>query len=137
MQVTGTKEAFTAMLLERGVYKRLGVDTSTVSNWKKYLEQGNSISLDKMEEMLIKAGATVAQEKVWKMPTESDFIYTDEADFIQAVKFIRPGKNISVNLEEVDENKIFAAIRDRASKIKCEINEDESSPSVMTYKFTK
>ena len=65
MQVTGTKEAFAQMISERGVYKKLGVDVTTVSNWKIYLKKGKSISLDKMEEMLIKAGATVAQDKVW------------------------------------------------------------------------
>lgn len=67
MQIESTRAAFEAMLQERGVYKRLGVDTSTVANWKIYLKQGKSISLDKMEEMLIKAGATVAQEKVWSI----------------------------------------------------------------------
>ena len=65
MQIEGTRLAFATMLQERGVYKRLGVDTSTVANWKIYLKQGKSISLDKMEEMLIRAGATVAQDKVW------------------------------------------------------------------------
>lgn len=65
MQIEGTKEAFAKMISERGISHRLGVDKRTVAGWKIYLKQGKSISLDKMEEMLIKAGATVAQEKVW------------------------------------------------------------------------
>lgn len=67
MEVKGTKEAFVQMLSERGVYKKLGVDRSTVANWKTYLKEGRSISLDKMEEMLLKYGASVVQEKVWKV----------------------------------------------------------------------
>jgi hypothetical protein len=67
MQIEGTRQAFEAMLQERGIYKRLGVDTSTVANWKTYLRQGKSISLDKMEEMLIKAGAIMLQEKIWSL----------------------------------------------------------------------
>lgn len=67
MQVEGTKKAFELMIHERGVYKKLGVERSTVSSWKAYLRAGNSISLDKMEEMLIKSGADVVQEKVWDL----------------------------------------------------------------------
>jgi transposase len=67
MVVTGTREAFIALINERGIYKRLGVSISTVSTWKIYLRSGKSISLDKMEEMLLKAGASVVQEKVWEV----------------------------------------------------------------------
>jgi hypothetical protein len=67
MVVTGTREAFIKLISERGIYKRLGVKVSTVSSWKLYLKQGKSISLDKMEEMLLKAGAIVVQEKVWEV----------------------------------------------------------------------
>lgn len=67
MQVEGTRAAFEHLISERGVYKRLGVDRSTVAGWKIYLRDGKSISLDKMEEMLLKAGAKVVQEKVWKI----------------------------------------------------------------------
>lgn len=65
MQIEGTRQAFEKLISERGVYKRLGVERSTVSTWKIYLREGKSISLDKMEEVLIKSGATVTQEKVW------------------------------------------------------------------------
>jgi hypothetical protein len=67
MQIEGTKQAFEALIQERGVYKKLEVDRRTVAGWKIYLREGKSISLDKMEEMLIKAGAAVVQEKVWML----------------------------------------------------------------------
>ena len=62
MEVTGTKRAFLQMIKERGVYKKLGVSMPTVSNWKR---NPNRVTLDKMEEMLLKYGATVIQEKIW------------------------------------------------------------------------
>ena len=70
MEVVGTKEAFLKMLSVRGVYKTLGVDRSTVSNWK--LAIAGKIdrlppTIDKMEEMLQKHGATVVSEKTWKL----------------------------------------------------------------------
>jgi transposase len=67
MEVTGTRQAFEALLQERGIYKRLGVSIAVVSNWKAYVKAGKSISIDKMEEILERAGATVVQEKVWKI----------------------------------------------------------------------
>lgn len=67
MQIGGTREAFEALISQRGIYKLLGVQRSTVANWKVYLKEGKSISLDKMEEMLVKAGAIVIQGKVWKL----------------------------------------------------------------------
>lgn len=70
-KITGTKEAFLTMLQETAVYKKLGVSHSTVSNWKRSLEGVGTQApptLDKMEEMLLRYGATVAREKEWKMP---------------------------------------------------------------------
>ena len=65
MLVEGTRQAFEALINERGIHKKLGVGRSTVSMWKMYLMINRHITLDKMEEMLIKSGATVAQDKVW------------------------------------------------------------------------
>jgi len=67
MEVKGTREAFSLIIEEKNVYLKLGVTRATVSTYKQYLREGKSISLDKMEEMLTKYGATVAQEKVWKI----------------------------------------------------------------------
>jgi len=67
--ITGTKEAFLKMLSERGVYKKLDVNRTTVSNWKRALSgEGRYIpTIDKMEEMLLKYGAKIEQEKVWSL----------------------------------------------------------------------
>lgn len=69
MKVTGTKEAFTAILKERGVYQKLGVSRATVSNWKRSLDGigAQPPTIDKMEEMLLRYGATVVREKVWEV----------------------------------------------------------------------
>lgn len=70
-KVTGTQQAFMKLLETRGIYNTLGVDRSTVSNWKRALrgEDDKYIpSMDKMEEVLFRAGATVVKEKVWKLP---------------------------------------------------------------------
>lgn len=67
MQVSGTKEAFEVMLKERGVYKKLNIDRSTVSNYRAYLKAGTHISMDKMEQMLLKYGATIVKEKIWNL----------------------------------------------------------------------
>lgn len=64
-KITGTRKAFYRLISQRGIYKKLDVDRATVSNWKRYLSTGKTVSLDKMEEMLLKAGAKVVSEKVW------------------------------------------------------------------------
>lgn len=70
MTIESTPQAFITLLNERGIYKKLGVDRSTVSNWKRALtghDRRNMPSLDKMEEMLSKYGAKVVSEKVWQI----------------------------------------------------------------------
>lgn len=71
MTKTGTIEAFKALLDKRGIYATLEVDRSRVSNWKKYFSGkpgGEKPSIERMEELLAKAGAEVVQEKIWKLP---------------------------------------------------------------------
>lgn len=62
------------VLQERGVYKKLGITVSTVSNLRRAMEREDSRipSLDKMEEMLANFGATILQEKVWELPDIGD-----------------------------------------------------------------
>ena len=70
MNIESTRQAFITLIRERGVYKKLGVDRSTVSNWKRALaglDHRNLPSLDKMEEMLNRYGAKVINEKVWQV----------------------------------------------------------------------
>jgi hypothetical protein len=70
MTIESTPQAFMVLLNERGIYKKLGVDRSTVSNWKRALagqDCRNMPSLDKMEEMLSRYGAKVVSEKIWQI----------------------------------------------------------------------
>ncbi len=65
-----TKEAFIKMISNRGVYKTLGVDRSTVSVWKLSIAgkiDRQPPTTDKMEEMLLRYGATIVTEKIWKL----------------------------------------------------------------------
>jgi transposase len=66
-KITGTKEAFLELISQRGIYKRLDVSRSTVAGWKRRLAEGELLSLDKMEEILTKAGAKVVHEKIWEI----------------------------------------------------------------------
>lgn len=71
MKVTGTREAFRKLLDIPAVNKSLGVSRGTVANWKRAMEgvgDREPPTLDKMEEMLLKYGASVHMEKVWVMP---------------------------------------------------------------------
>jgi len=70
MTIKSTPSAFAALISERGIYRKLGVDRSTVSNWKRALagqDHRNMPSLDKMEAILKKCGAKVINEKVWQI----------------------------------------------------------------------
>ena len=69
MKVKRTRAVFGQFLEIKGTHQYLGVSAPTVSNWKRYLARGEQISLDKMEEMLLRFGAEVKQEKVWTVPS--------------------------------------------------------------------
>ena len=72
MLLTGTTKAFEVMLGQKDIEKRLEVDAGIVNKWKARIAVGKRISTDKMEEMLVKGGATVHQEKIWNLVKESD-----------------------------------------------------------------
>ncbi len=65
VKITGTREAFSQMITEKNVYRKLGVERTTVSNWKAYIKENKKISIDKMEEMLKKYGAVELSPPVW------------------------------------------------------------------------
>lgn len=138
MQVEGTKEAFITLLNERGIYKRLGVERSTVSSWKIRMNSGEGISLDKMEEMLLKAGATVVSEKVWEVDTESRQNRQDNmADFYEELSNIKVGDKIVIEASSnIDVSLAVNAIFNHADKIKASISRDGIDPrSTVTYIF--
>lgn len=60
-----TREAFEQLTKQRGWYKELGIPEGTASALKNHYKTGK-ISLDKMEEILEKAGFKVVQEKLWE-----------------------------------------------------------------------
>lgn len=73
MDINGTQKAFLHILEERGVFKKLDVSRSTVSVWKTAIKSNagrNFPSLDLMEKLLEKYGATVVQEKIWNIKDE-------------------------------------------------------------------
>jgi len=136
MEVSGTRKAFEAMLEERGVFHKLGVDKSTVSNWKIYLKQGKSISLDKMEEMLFRYGAQIETEVVWKLPKPSSAVFDNERDFNLALRYMRPGKSISVDFEEVKNTiKVENWVKKFAQDFNWKVYEDRTAWPVVTYSY--
>jgi predicted RNase H-like HicB family nuclease len=64
-KILTTKDAFRVLLSERGIYKKLEVDRSTVANWKRYAHNGHLLSIDKMEEVLRKGGWQPTNQSAW------------------------------------------------------------------------
>jgi len=62
-----TKEAFKTLCLNKAKCLEIGMKDNTRLAYISYLKVSRYISLDKMEEWLIKAGLTVKQEKLWKI----------------------------------------------------------------------
>lgn len=54
------------MINESGIHHKLEISDSTARTLRKRFNDGTSISLDKMEELLEKAGYSVKQEKLWE-----------------------------------------------------------------------
>lgn len=61
-----TKEAFRKVIEDKAILDKIGINDSTGRSIRKRFNDGN-LSTDKMEDILIKAGATIKQEKMWKI----------------------------------------------------------------------
>ena len=61
-----TREAFEQLIMHRGWHKELDISDSTAWSLKHNFNKG-TITIDKMEEVLTKAGYIVIQEKLWKL----------------------------------------------------------------------
>ena len=62
-----TREAFKHLISERGFYKKVeGLSESNARQIRKNFQEGK-ITIDKMEEILEKAGFKVKQEKLWEI----------------------------------------------------------------------
>lgn len=64
-QFLTTEEAFNQLIHEKAVWNKLQIPEGTVMALRNRFKN-KKISLDKMEEILIKAGWKVKQEKLWK-----------------------------------------------------------------------
>lgn len=60
-----TREAFEQLIRQRAWYVDLEISETTATNLKANFKKGK-ISLDKMEEILTRAGFKVKQEKLWE-----------------------------------------------------------------------
>lgn len=60
-----TREAFEQLINQRAWYTDLEITEVTASALKSNFKKGK-VTLDKMEEVLEKAGFTVKQEKLWE-----------------------------------------------------------------------
>jgi hypothetical protein len=139
MEITGTREAFTALIQERGIYKRLGVKPPTVSTWKQYLREGKLLSLDKMEEILLKAGASVVSEKVWEVEVDRSAEYAMKMKpYFDAINsaYIDDTVSVDYNLAE-NETAIDNELNKRAGRLHCRVARDDSKRPIVKYKFVK
>lgn len=62
-----TKETFKAIISRRGWYQDIDIPVNTAKSLAKRFRE-NQLSLDKIEEIIQKAGYTVKQEKLWDPP---------------------------------------------------------------------
>lgn len=58
-----TKEAFAALIKKKNWWEGIGVTSSAAYNFRNRLKENKPISLEKMEEILIKAGFKKIPEK--------------------------------------------------------------------------
>lgn len=61
-----TNEAFEQIIEDRSRLKKIGINQSTIRSLRKRFYE-KKLTIDKMEELLIMAGAKVKQEKEWKI----------------------------------------------------------------------
>lgn len=60
-----TREAFEQLIARRAWYKDLDITVSSAWSIKNNFKKG-LVTIDKMEEVLMKAGFTVKQDKLWQ-----------------------------------------------------------------------
>lgn len=60
-----TREAFEEMIHTRGIYKALNLNPNTVRGYRIAHKKGG-VTIDKMHELLTRAGWQVVQEELWR-----------------------------------------------------------------------
>ncbi len=63
-----TKQAFKKMITTPSIWRILGIPSNRVQYFRHRVKHNLPVETDKMEELLLKAGYTPAQEKLWKKP---------------------------------------------------------------------
>lgn len=61
-----TKEAFDNLIIKRGWYTSLGISENTGRSYAKRYREGK-LPIEKVEDILLKAGYKVKQEKLWNL----------------------------------------------------------------------
>ncbi len=137
MIIEGTRKAFETLISQRGISKLLGVETSTVSTWKAYLREGKNISIDKMEEMLTKSGATYRDERMWKIPTPATINFKlVMMDFHVQLKACKIGDELKVNYSDgTSEVLVNNSLNYHAMKLGCLVERDDNNRPRVTYRF--
>jgi len=139
MEVVGTRVAFETLINQRGIYKLLGVERSTVGTWKIYLREGKSISLDKMEEMLLKSGSTFKNERIWNIPTPATIGFKSSMiEFHDQLRDVEEGGEITVDFSDgASEVLVNNSLNYHAMKLGCLVERDDNNRPIVKYKFTK
>jgi hypothetical protein len=67
-----TEEAFKKIIYKSDFHEKTGLSHSRITNYRRYLEGNTSVSnrrptMEQMEKLLLKYGAKVIHEKMWKI----------------------------------------------------------------------
>jgi len=65
-----TEEAFKHVIGQSDCHAKTGVSHTLISQYRRWLKDGSyrtKPSIEKMEEMLLKYGAVVKQDKIWEL----------------------------------------------------------------------
>lgn len=125
MEITGTKEAFMLMLEVKNIHEALGVDKSTVSNWRKYLNEGKGLTIEKMEEMLLKYGSRLTVTPKWYLPINKlPANQLRVGSWVQTDTYEQTGVARSDGIRQVDPIVIRAVYENKFSVSGIELTED-------------
>lgn len=107
-----TKEAFLQLTHQRKWYEQAGITEGAAKTMAKRVRDGAAISIEKMEEVLEKAGFVAVQEKIW-IPKDvaeawSGFQPKDNELTEAVVKYITKVINARPQIVELrDRNSLF------------------------------
>lgn len=136
MQIVGTREAFMTLINTRGIYKILGVERSTVAGWKNRTRNGEGITLDKMKEILARAGITYQNELVWHFTSGMIKVKISMFDIHQQVAKAEIGTEITIDYSEgASEILINNALNRTAIRLGCLVYRDDKKRPIVKYDF--